>query len=611
MTTDPYINFDYLSIDEIFKMAFPINTDIIEAFNFIDSVATRLSSISEANYADVANKGMLSIEVMDVPKFIKRNDCKPITNPTFFGPSGEPTPDGLLSNEIFGITKIDREGIYAYIDLVEDFLDPSCYKTLVRVDKRFNGIIHATNRYVINDKGELIEDNENGETGIKWLKQNFSKISLESKTSTSKKRALYVKYLKTNYEKGRMFINKYIVVPPLYRDVNTSGKYTGIGQINTFYVNLIVAARSLRENNNYGLSMADTTCARIQDTLKAIYDWFCGNNNTMVTDKGTGLSGKCGIIRRANLTKTSDYSSRCVLTAPELKVEAVDNLMVNLDQSAAPLAAVVADFYPFMMYNLRRFFENEFLNVTSYPVYKDGKVIMVPLKNPMYAFNDDVLKKRIKEFLYSYDNRYIPIEAPIDYEAIGWNPNKDKVYMTFRGTNKNSEYGTNPEPITRRALTWVDVMYIAAKRSVEGKVMSFTRYPYDTFYNTIYTKIEIATTKETEPLYINGEYYPYYPKIRQDEMLKPTKSKFIDTMQVCNLYLKGMGADYDGDTGSMKGSFFEETNRELEYFANSKINYVNLACTNIRVSSNESVQSIYSLTKVLKDDINKLTQPEF
>ena len=74
--------------------------------------------------------------------------------------------------------------------------------------------------------------------------------------------------------------------------LNTTGKHTGVGQINKLYQTLIMCAKTLRENNNYGLSMADTTCARMQDTLKAIYDWFCGNDNPSIVDKGTGMSGK-------------------------------------------------------------------------------------------------------------------------------------------------------------------------------------------------------------------------------------------------------------------------------------------------------------------------------
>ena len=45
---------------------------------------------------------------MDQDKFIKNNDVQEIKNPTFFGTNGAPTPDGLLSNEIFGITQADR-----------------------------------------------------------------------------------------------------------------------------------------------------------------------------------------------------------------------------------------------------------------------------------------------------------------------------------------------------------------------------------------------------------------------------------------------------------------------------------------------------------------------
>ena len=82
-------------------------------------------------------------------------------------------------------------------------------------------------------------------------------------------------------------------------------------------------------------------------------------------------------------------------------------------------------------------------------------------------------------------------------------------------------------------------------------------------------------------------------------------------MQICNLYLKGMGADYDGDTGVMKGSFFKESNEELAGFVDSKANYINAGCENIRVSSNESIQALYNFTKVLDSDFKKLSDPVF
>ena len=560
--------------------------------------------LDEATYQDRANNAVLQLEVLDVPLYIKQNELKEITNPTFFSPSGAPTSDGLLSNEIFGMTQKERSGIFAYIDLGEYFIDPSCWKTLTKLDSKFKGIINGINKYIITPDGELVED-ETGNTGIKWLKQNFGKIKF--KKTDSRTRDMRIKYIMHNYNKGRMFINKYIVIPPYYRDVNTTGKHTGVGQINTFYVNLLTAARALKENNDYGLSMADTTCYRIQNTLKAIYDWFCGNSNSDIKDKGSGLGGKFGLIR-ANMGYTSDYSSRLVLSAPNLNTNSVDDLMVTIDKSAIPLAAVAADFYPFMMFHIRKFFENELQNATSYEFVNDnGEQVSIELaEDPMAYFNDDMIKDHLKKFVYSHDTRFIPVELPTK--------NTDHVYyMTFKGKRWDSvkDAELSSEPTLQRPLTWVDVIYVAAIRATDGKQISFTRYPYDSYFNTIYTGTEVATTKETEPIMLNVELYRFYPKIRLEDINAPSAQKFIDTMQISNLYLNGMGADYDGDMGQVKGSFFNETNQELANFTNSKANFINMACTNIRVSEKEAVQSLYNMTLVLRDDISRLTDPKF
>ena len=224
----------------------------------------------------------------------------------------------------------------------------------------------------------------------------------------------------------------------------------------------------------------------------------------------------------------------------------------------------------------------------------------------MAYFNDDMIKDHLKKFVYSHDTRFIPVELPTK--------NTDHVYyMTFKGKRWDSvkDAELSSEPTLQRPLTWVDVIYVAAIRATDGKQISFTRYPYDSYFNTIYTGIEVATTKETEPIMLNGELYKFYPKIRLDDINAPSAQKFIDTMQISNLYLNGMGADYDGDMGQVKGSFFNETNQELANFTNSKANFINMACTNIRVSEKEAVQSLYNMTLVLRDDTSRLTDPKF
>ena len=51
--------------------------------------------------------------------------------------------------------------------------------------------------------------------------------------------------------------------------------------------------------------------------------------------------------------------------------------------------------------------------------------------------------------------------------------------------------------------------------------------------------------------------------------------------------------------------------RELREQINSKAVYIDLGGNNIKVSTNEAVQAIYNLTKVLNEDKVKLTDPKF
>ena len=100
---------------------------------------------------------------------------------------------------------------------------------------------------------------------------------------------------------------------------------------------------------------------------------------------------------------------------------------------------------------------------------------------------------------------------------------------------------------------------------------------------------------------VNDVYYEYYPKIREEDIGSDTSNKFIDTMNFSNLYLKGMGGDYDGDQITVKGVYTEEANQELEEFMNSKQNFITFGGKPSKASEGDVIQSIYSFTKVLSD----------
>ena len=521
----------------------------------------------------------LELDIFDVEKFVKINNCPCVTDPRAFISNNIPSNEGLLSNKLFGTAFNERSGIFGYIDLHGWFLDPSCYKTWIRLDPKIKNVVFGVKYYRIDQYGDLVEDEENGDTGLDWLRKNMNRIRFRQ--SDSKSKQLSIKYLEQN--RDRMFIDKYIVIPPFYRDKNTassSRRTVGLGGINKIYNNLIVAANALTATQDFGFDASYSMQAQVQEIMLRIYDWFCGNNNEAIkADAGQGLSGKLGIVKRAAMSKTSNFSTRLVISCAELKVDRPENLMVTFDKSAIPLYAVITQFRDFVMYYTRLFFQNEFRGAQTYPVMtKNGQFKSIVPEDPEITFSDERIKMEMDRFVHGYNNRLVPIEIPVE----GTN---EVYYMKMKEQD--------------RRLTWCDVFYMASVEATKDKHVLITRFPIDFFSNQITTKIEVASTKETEPLEVNGVMYRFYPKIREKDIGSDTSNTFSDTLVFNNTYLKGMGGDFDGDQCTCKGVYTREANDELERLMNSKQNFINFGASPLREFGDDTYQSIFALTRVI------------
>ena len=554
---------------------------------------------------DVFSSNHLRVDLIDPDKLVKENNLQEITNPVFFIRNSVPTPDGLLSNEIFGITKYDRANTFAYIDLYETFLNPLLYKIWCKVDSKVKECIHGTKKFNITNDGTLVYD-ENGSTGLKFLIKNIDKFKL--RRTTSKRRDMEVDFLEKYMGTPQMLIKKMIVCPAYYRDVNNDKGKVAVGAINELYRNLIVFIKALRESSDYGLTLSDATRGRIQDTLQQIYDWF-GSGTTMNGEQTSDvIPGKFGVIRMSVLSKTTDYASRLVLSAPELKVEKLDDIEADLDYSVLPLASACVNFLPFIMYHVRRFFENEFAGDSVLPFKnKDNTISYYHPKDYQIEFSDERIKKEIDRFCTGFSNRFIPITVP----TIEGN----EIYLTFKGRNMSAEDfaagNIDKFPISERYLTWCDVLFMAAVAATEDKHILITRYPIDSYFNQYPTKIRISSTTKTEPMVVRNKFYKNYPMIRQSDIGTNTSNRFIDTLNISNLYLDGIGGDYDGDQVTVKGVYSEEANAELDKQLESKSHYFNLGGKGVRTSDKEAMQSLYNLTLCLTDDESKMSDPKF
>lgn len=570
----------------------------IERFSDTDNVLEAVDELLEAvedlpktEYDKVTKR--LAVEVLDIERFVKVNQCGCVSDPRPFSSGAVPSPEGLLSNKIFGFASSERKGTFGYIDLHGWFIDPSCYKTWIRLDPKIKNIVAGVDYYSLSPKGELIKDDEHGQTGLEFLRKNMDKIQFRQSESKSKK--ISIAYLEANRKK--MWINKFLVIPPFYRDANTtsaSGKAVGLGGVNKLYNNLIVASNALTTTQDYGFDATDDMKARVQFMMLNIYDWFCGNSNKDIADnlRGQGMSGKLGILRMTNTSKTSDFSSRLVISPVDLKAERPEDLMVNFDRTSLPLYSAITQFRDFVMFNARTFFENEFMGSPTYPVItKDGKLKSVVVDAPEITFSDERIKEEMERFLHGYNNRFIPIEIPVA-------GTKEKYYMAYKG-RYTSPTDEHPDGTLTRRLTWCDVFYVSTVEAVADKQVLITRFPIDYFSNQFTTGVVVASTNETEPIEFNGKFYQWYPKIREEDILTDTSNKFVDTLRFSNMYLSGIGGDYDGDQCTCKGVYTREANDELRELMNAKQNFITYGCAPLREPGGDCFHSMYALTKLL------------
>ena len=513
--------------------------DISELFDILEE-AEENGDIKPYDLEKATNR--LKIEVLDIDKFIKINECKQVSDPVFFDSRGEYTENGLLSNSIFGLTQEDRMGTFGYIDLHGWFLNPIYYKTWFKIDSRIKGIIAKTNYYSLDHNGYIVEDPK-GQTGIDFLRKNLSKIKFKEGTN-SVGRNIKMNFLEQH--KDTAFINKYIVIPPLYRDSNSKSSTkgsVGVGKINEIYQQLIITSNSLLATQEYGFDMSGPTALRIQEQLLQIYDWFCGTNNANISkdERGYGIKGKLGIYRMANMSKTSNFAARLVISAPELKADKPKDMRVNFDKTQIPLSAVVACFAPFIQFHMRRFFETQFVGTTQIEAVdsKTGEVIYVTPKDPEIAFSDDVIKAQMEHFIEGYNNRFVPVYCPVIDPR---DPNKViQAPMVFKGRFASSD--NNPEQLYHRRLTWLDVIFMSAIEATKDKMVLITRFPVDTRTNEITTGISVASTVVTKPMIVENTLYEYYPYFEDKDIGIDTSNMFVDTLCMSNLYLAGLGGD--------------------------------------------------------------------
>lgn len=524
----------------------------------------------------------MKLSILRADLFIKANNLKEVTNPVILSRGNVPTPDGLLSTEIFGSTPTERKQ-FAYIDLHGYFFQPIVYKILEKLDRRIVHVVAGTKTFSISKDGALVED-PNGGTGLDWLYTNWSKFKF--KRNTSRIRDMRIDIF-TNHSRDELFTRYLIVEPAYYRDINlqSANGRASIHEINTgsvqtngsSYSGVLRLTNSLKNSGDFSFAQNNTKY-RIQMQLVDIYDYFKSK-----------IEKKHGIIRKGLLGKNIDYGSRLVISSPHYNINKYNEAIIDFTHAGLPLADCISNFTPFVIGWVSNYFHRVYESGgNKIPIVeKDGAYSAGRVSNVSELFSDNYIKKLMNTFIHSYSERFMPILVKTDEGEL------PIALRYFDIDNNNKPLGD----AKFRILTITDLFYMAACDIAKRTHIFITRYPYSTYQSLYPIRYRPLSTQQTCRLSINGEDYSYYPVIDPTADANTVASSFIDVLQMQNTYLHTLGADYDGDQISVRGVFSQEANAECERILKSKTNVLSIKGRNVRHTEKEAVQTLFMMTK--------------
>lgn len=526
----------------------------------------------------------MKLDINDIDRMIDVNNLEECTSPHLFSNKMTYDPDGILSNEIFGISKGDRRNTFAYVSLGRHYIHPHVYdKILCPLFSGFKYIMSGQKYYSVKN-GILIEDEDNGWTGIDELYNHWDEIDWKHFKADSAN--LTNRKFVSIASKDKIFTDKWIIIPPAYRDVALAGTYDSsdhVDEVNNMYVKLMRLVISSTEGGVFS-SRLYATQSKIEDTLVEIINYFKGL-----------ISKKTGLIRKNLMGKSVDYGVRTVISAPTYENDRFEDHMVDMDHCALPISECCSTFYPFIEAWLLNFFTREVINDPNAFAYYDPqnqKEIAGTIQDPELQFSERVIRKIINNYVLNPDNRFEVIKVKIKMTNKTAKPVDANLILKGKIILPN-----NTQQVLNRAMTYTDLLYLACVETCEHRHVMVSRYPVGTDKGIYFNKIRVQSTRKHMNVIFNGKEYKYYPVIDFKVPHEKVGVQFVDTLVYSNSHLDGMGADYDGDQVSVRGIWSDEANLEAEQIMKSKMAVLNITGTNSKVVAKELNSSIYELTK--------------
>lgn len=505
----------------------------------------------------------INIELMNVDRFIEQKQCKRVSTMFIKSPSSDEFhSEGLFSEDIFGqIGSTDRLVTFGYIKLNTTIFHPVIYGHLIRLKALYGEIISGKS-YAIFDKsvGDFVSagsEDAGAGTGFKFFIDHFPRIVFKKNASITQNDKVDV----INKYRSSCTIENCLVMPAGLRDMNIEDGKPASDSINKLYASLINYTQAMPYTGSDD-DIFDGVRFAIQKKVNEIY--------TFIFDM---IEGKFGFFQRRYGSRNLALGTRNVISPADMSgARPNDPKFMKCDEVKLPLFEAAKMYQPLVIYQLKQLFINDVFSLFADKVSlidpKTYDLIYQPIseeeKNKFLT--SEGLEKilslfRDKEFRFNYVTVLNENEEPFYLYMIyddGIN-----IWMTRSVAELVNHFKEHHIPFDSgklRPLTYVEMIYMAVCTATLGKCATVTRYPAMEFGSDVPCKAHIISTNPARTVELQAldgvdvVRFPEYPIMN---------ASFIDSTVLHPSILKGLNADFDGDTVSVNGVLSKEANEEI------------------------------------------------
>jgi hypothetical protein len=484
----------------------------------------------------------------------------------FDGASNDFHDEGLFSTRIFGLVgSPERDEVYGKINLMVRIIHPKIYRDLIGMRELYKDILAGTRTAKFDTAiGDFVPSmGEDAQTGYSFFFENMQNISLKANKSPA--RSERIKFLER--WRHRWTMKNLIVMPAGLRDVEVGddGRPTK-HEINDLYWRVLSATKTITKSNDMISPVYDTVRHLLQNNVNDLYKYM----ENMQGGKGGFLKDRWASRRVREGTRnvlTSMDTSGIHLDSPN--VPSFDSSMLGVYQAAVSLA-------PLVIHWLRNG------SIAKIATAGEGAVPLVDPKTLKQVWVDLPPAERdrwtTKDGLRDVINSLIDVEARHRPVVIAGNY-LSLVYLGEESFKIFDSIDQLPKAFDSAAvhpITLMELIYLAGYAHWSKYFTDIVRYPIEGDDSTYPSRLYVRSTSVGEVRYELDDHWHLSkkPENMAVEYPKFGLTTYHDSESPHPSRLSGLGADFDGDTGSATTVMVKESLEETERYLGTRAAWV-------------------------------------